>query len=992
MQTRHWNAAPATGAFSVITKVSRARSILLSAASVLTMVPAAAFAQDAVDGAPPSEQAAEAGPSEDRPEIVVTGSRIARRDFVADTPIVTVSADQLLANGQIAIERTLAQLPQFGLGENSTQTGFATTGQATLNLRGLGSARNLVLLDGRRLQPSNIQQVVDVNTIPQALIESVEIITGGASAVYGSDAIAGVVNFRTRRNFQGIQLDALSTITAEGDGATRDIAGTIGGNFLDGRGNAVLSVGHSERDSVHYQSRAFFRANQGGTDLRLPNGVFAPGGNAPSQASVDALFSAYGIAANTVVRTSGLSFNRDGSIFSASNGVFNFRGDYGALLFNTGRQVNNLNTFLVLQAPLERVTAFGRATYDLTEGLTAYAQAQFADYQTRIFVEPGNTSISIPITNPFIPSALRPLLASRANPGAPLTLEKRFFEAGPRLTDRGLRTYQVVGGLRGAIAAIDGSFDIHASHGRSDIDERSPGSVLRTALARLINAPDGGNSICAGGYNPFGINPLSPACFEYLVAAPARTTRLTQDLAEATVQGGLFSLPGGQVRFAAGAAWRRNGYATEPDAVLAAGDVVGVLFSRASEGTSEVREVYGELSVPLLANRPFFESLGLDLGYRYSDYAISGGAHTYKALGHWSPLPGLRFRGGYSRAVRAPSVGELFVAPSGSVPSIGQPNQGQGDPCSITNPLRNGAQAAAVRALCLAQGVPTGVIDTFVNLQNDTDATLIGNPDLVPEVADTWVAGATFTPRSDSPWLSGLSLSADYYSIEVAGAIGVFSALQSVTSCFNTDGSNPSLSPSNEFCTLIRRDTNTGRISQILQPTRNLGAFRTSGVDLALRWSVPLSASTSLTLDSNVSYLESFEVQPAPGRPFQQFAGSVGGTATFQPGSLPEWKGATQLAVSHGPITLGGRWRFLDAMRSAQRVVNPNSTAAGVPSYNIFDLFASFEATDGFELRLGINNVANVDPPILNGVPGTTEASTYDVLGRSFFVSARARF
>jgi outer membrane receptor protein involved in Fe transport len=955
----------------------------LALAAALLATPA--YAQDA----PAPDAGAEDAPPQ--AEITVTGSLIARRDLVADTPIVTVSADRLLGSGQPTIERTLAQLPQFGLGENSTQTGFATTGQGSLNLRALGTARNLVLLDGRRLQPSSIQQVVDINTLPLPLLESVEVITGGASTAYGSDAIAGVVNFRTRRNFQGLQIDATYNLTGEGDGAVRDISGTLGGNFADGRGNAVISLGYTDRDIVGYQSRPFFQRHQGGTDLRLPIGVYAPGGNAPTQQAVNDLFAAYGIAPGSVVRTSALALNRDGSLFSANNGVFNFRGDWGALLFNTGRQVNNLNQFLVLQAPLERITAFARVTYDLTPGITAYAQAHYVDYDTRIYVEPGNTSISVPITNPFIPAVLRPLLASRANPNANVTLEKRFIEAGPRLTDRSLQTYQFLGGARGDIAAIDGGWDIYGSHGRTRIQETSPGSVLISALNTLINAPDGGNSICAGGYNPFGVNPLSDACHAYLVASPTRDTELTQDVVEATVQGRLFTLIDGDVRFAAGGSFRRNGYETNPDRILSAGDVVGVQYTRFSEGTTRVWEGYAELLIPLLENRPFAESLGLDLAYRYSSYNVSGGASTYKAEGHWSPFRGLRFRGGYARAVRAPSVGELYVAPSGSVPSIGQPSQGQGDYCSVANPVRTGPNAAGIRALCLAQGVPLAIIETFVNLQNDSPATLVGNPDLDPEVADTFTAGFTFTPRDAGPILSGLSLSVDYYNIKVAGAIGVYSSLQSVTSCFNIDGANPTLSPGNEFCSYITRDPLTGRISDIRQPTRNLGAFRTSGVDVALRWSVPIGGDR-LTLDANLTWLDSFTVQTAPGRPFLQYAGTVGGTAVFQPGSLPEWKAVTELSYAHGDFNLGGRWRFIDAMRSVQRVVNPASTTPGVPSYNLFDLFASFRVSGDFILRLGVNNVANKEPPVVSGVPGTTEASTYDVLGRTFYVSTRLNF
>ena len=925
-------------------------------------------------------------------EIVVTGSRISRRDLVAASPIVTLVQEDITRRGEVTIEKALSQLPQFGLGENSTQTGFNSTGQATLNLRGLGSARNLVLLDGRRMQPSNIQQVVDINTIPAALIESVEVITGGASAVYGSDAVAGVINFRTRKRFEGVQIDAQYTLPEEGDGAGRDIAATIGSNFGSGRGNAVVSIGYTDRNPVDYQSRPFFRRHLGGTDLRIPTGVYAPGANAPSQAALDALFASYGVASGSVARNSGLSFNADGTIFSASNGVFNFRGSQGGLLLNTGRQVNNLNRFLVLQAPIERITGFARTTYDLGGELELFAQAQYADYDTRIYVEPGNTSISIPVTNPFIPAELRTLLASRADPDANLILEKRFIEAGPRLTDRNFEVYQLLAGLRGKLAGLDGSWEVFASHGSTSIDESSPGSVKRSALTAIINAPDGGNALCAGGYNPFGINPLSEACSAYLVASPNRSTKLDQDIVEANLQGRLLALPGGDARFALGGAYRRNSYETEPDAILSAGDVVGVTFTRASAGATSVYEGYAELLLPILADRPFVRSLELSLGYRYSHYNLAGGVHTYKADGTWSPIAGLRFRGGYARAVRAPSVAELFVAPTGSVPSIGRPSQGQGDPCNSASPSRQGPQAAAVRALCLAQGVPAALIDAFVNLQDDSDATSVGNPDLQPEKADTFTVGLTLDPHLSLSWLDGLSLSVDYYNIELEGAIGVVSSLQSIASCFNIDGANPSLSATNEFCANISRDPVTGRISQVLQPTRNLGAFRTAGVDVALNWAVPIGPAQRLSFSTLITYLDKFDVQTAPGRPFLHYAGTVGGTATFQPGSLPKWKATSEVSYTDDGLTIGGRWRFLDKMEAAGRVINPAATTPGVGAYSLFDLFADLRINRQFAFRAGVNNVADREPPILNGVIGTTESSTYDVLGRTVFVATRVNF
>lgn len=929
--------------------------------------------------------------------IVVTGSRISRRDFVSESPITTVNADVVANTGQLTLEKSLGQLPQFGLGDNATKTGYGSTGQATLNMRSLGSFRNLVLLDGRRLQPSDTQQVVDLNTIPSALIEGVEVITGGASAVYGSDAVAGVVNIKTKRDFEGIQLDAFQSLSGEGDGGSTELSATLGTKFADGRGRVVVSGSWSKRNTIAFNSRPFFRKHQGGTDLRLPTGVYVANGNPPSQAALDAVFGAYGVAPGLVTGNSGISFNADGTLFSASNGVYNYGGSQGGLLLNTGKQVNNPNVFLTLQAPLERYTAFGRAEFDVSDTVTLFGQVNYTHYDTTILVESGNTSLSIPASNPFIPADLRTLLASRANPDANLTLEKRFYEAGARITEREFDVYQVLGGARGTLDAIDGTWEVYASHGRTRIDERSPGSVLKSSLAALTGAADGGQSICAGGYNPFGVTKLSDECYAYLVAAPNKKTTLKQDVVEANVQGHLFNLPAGEARFAAGLGWRRNSYSTSPDAILQAGDVVGVPFTGPSKGSSNVKEIYAEALLPVLSDLPLIKQFDLSLGYRYSDYNMAGSVHTYKADGNWAVTDSFRIRGGYARAVRAPSVGELFVAPSGSTPSLGRPDQGQGDYCSTANPVRTGPNADAVRALCLAQGVPTSVIDNFVNLQDDSDATSVGNTNLKPEKADTVTVGFTFNPRFESAWLSNLALSVDFYDIRVKDAIGVVSSQNSVQKCFNIDGSNPAFDPNNFFCQNISRDPNTGRINNVLQPTLNLGGYKTRGVDFQFNWRIGLdavgfSASKSLTLNTVVTYLDSFKIQTVPGARWYDYAGTVGSVSTSNPGSLPKWKAVTSLDYADDTLLVGLRWRYLDGMKAVATVTNPNATTPGVGSYNLFDLYATVNLGEQYKLRFGVNNLFDKQPPVLNGVPGSTESSTYDVIGRSFYAGVNVRF
>ncbi len=483
-------------------------------------------------------------------EIIVTGSRISQRDFTANSPITTVSLQAIQSTGAVTLESALSTFPQFTVGSGPTTTGFFASGQATLNLRGLGSARNLVLLDGRRIQPSNAQQVVDINTIPKALIDSVEVITGGASAVYGSDAIAGVVNFKTRRSFEGAQLDVDASPTQHYGGTPRSVSLTAGGNFDQGRGNAVLSLSYTERGPIAFLDVPFYRKWPGAGDFRTWQGVYNPGANRPSQAALNGVFGAYAVAAPSP--GSFIGINEDRTLFAASNGLANFRGGLGLSPSASRTSVAYTNIESTVQTPLKRHTAFARVRYDVTDSIETFLQAQFIDYNSLTVAEAGNRTLTIPVANPFIPAPLAALLASRANPTAGFSLEKRFNEAGPRVFDRDFQTVDVLAGVKGTLSSIDGSWELYATHGRTDVTQKNPGSVVASAQNALLNAADGGASLCAGGYNPFGLTTLSDACRTFLTREPLQNTELSQEVVEASVQGRLWTLPAGDLRFAAG--------------------------------------------------------------------------------------------------------------------------------------------------------------------------------------------------------------------------------------------------------------------------------------------------------------------------------------------------------------------------------------------------------------------------------------------------------
>lgn len=963
-------------------------ALLKTGASVLALLAApTALAQQAPAGdvgLPAGE-----GVSDSAQDIIVTGSRIVRRSFEATSPIVSVDAEILASTGNVTLEGALNQLPQFAPGTTAFSNGLDDNGQATLNLRGLGAQRNLVLLDGRRLQPSSSTQVVDINTLPSILIGGAEIITGGASAVYGSDAISGVVNF-TLRQIEGIEVSGQNTITSRGDGGIREIGIGAGTRFADGRGRITVGASYTERDAVNLNSRDFFRNNTG-VSSTIGAGLYAPSTNPVSAAAIDAAFGAYGIAPGTVAPSASIGVNADGTLFSTGLGVFNYRGDT-PYIYNNGTSLAQQEQYTLIQIPLQRKSVFGKADFEVAPSVTIYAQGLYTDYQSTTISDPapnaGLWNLAVPITSPFIPDALKPLLASRPNPDGPLLVTKRYLDSGPRLKVHDSTTWQILAGVTGTLVG-DVTFDFYGSHGKSSLTDSTHGSIFADRTQQMVAAADGGAAYCGNGtgFDPFAVH-NSPECTAYFSGTTVNRTSTTQDVLELTLQGPLAKLPAGDLRFALGADYRRNKFAFAPDPQQIVGNVVGITSTSPTGGSTRAIEGFAELLVPLLRDLPAIHSLEVDLAYRYSDYDHSGGVSTYKADVDWRVTPWLQVRGGYQRAIRAPNVGELFTANTGLFPTIGLATQGAGDPCDIRGPYRTGSNGAQVRELCLQQGVPGVLVDSYVNNVRQVAAFMTGNTALTPEKANTYTIGAVFSPRDAGPWLSGLSLSVDYYHIEINDAIATIPVTLSLSKCFNGDGSNPTYDPANYYCKLIGRTPTSGGITNALMPYLNIGGYRTSGVDVQFDWSVPVAANgLRLGLSTVVNYLKSFEIQNEPGSPFQEFAGTTGGQAP-----LPRWRATTSLSFGNRSVGALLRWRHLGGMRDFTRVTNPASNVPGVQAFDYFDLSARAEVSDQLGFRFGINNLADRQPPVVGGAPGTTNASVYETLGRTFYLSARMHF
>jgi iron complex outermembrane recepter protein len=946
------------------------------------------------DQAEPPATPAAAG--EEVAQVLVTGSRIARPDYAATSPIVSVDAESITKSGTVNIENTLNQLPQFVQGQTQSTVGaVALPGRATLNLRGLGETRNLVLLDGRRLPLSSAFAVVDVNLIPTSILSGVETVSGGASAVYGSDAMSGVVNFKTRAFFEGVQASVRSGFSEGGGAGTLDVALTGGFSVSGDRGQMLLSAGYTDRNVLFGSDRDFYQL--GVLSSFIGQGTFVPAAtNLPLQSTVNTVFANYGVAPGTVLNSRSLGFNDNGTLF-AQIGTNNYRGPTTELFSTTGGIVRQPVTYQeYVINPLERKSFFGKFSYNVTDRITPYVQFLYnrteakgqVGWSPTLFVVP-----TVPVTNPFIPADLAAILASRPQPAAPFTLNDRFMGFDTRKFPTTFTTAQTIAGVRGRLPLKDWSWDVYGSYDSTDMIETQDKALLLSRMSALLFAPDGGASLCAGGFNPFGLQNsmnLSAACRDFIQTDTHDFTQLSQNIVEAGLTGSLYELPAGNLKFSFTLGYRQNSYSLDPDPSREVKDIIGTLGTFPSQGKVRVQEAAVEFLVPVLKDAPFARALDVNLGFRTSDYDVSGRHETYKIDGLWQPVNALMFRGGYEKAIRAPNIGELFSAAQAAQAQIGSP-PGQGDPCDVRSTARTGANGAQVRGLCLATGVPTAIIDSYQYTTVAIGTLISGSTALTPEEADTYTAGAVFRPAFETPLFSDMSLSADYYDIDIANVINVVSGVTAMNKCYNLDGTNSSYSPTDTFCQLISRD-GTGGIRTVFTPYLNLGRLSTTGVDLQFDWKIPFGESAgSLNVNLLGNITNSYKVQLLEGSPVQDFSGTIDGT---QNGGIPipDWKTLLTLTYSLGPVDTGVRWRHLPSMDDVTAVTRPASPAAGVPSYDLFDLNLAYRMSDSLLMRAGVTNLLDKEPPIVGGTIGQTQPGTYDIIGRAFFMDAQINF
>ena len=927
--------------------------------------------------------------------IIVTGSRIARPDLNTASPIQVLGQQEFQLSGAVNVEEVLYDLPQIvpSLTGASNNPG---DGAATADLRGLGAARTLVLVNGRRWMSYDVTQIVDLNTIPASLVKRADVLTGGRGAVYGSDAIAGVVNFVLNDEFEGMQVDAGYRLSQEGDGATFNVSATIGTNFANGKGNVTVYGSYAQRDPI-------FQADRPSTSYTLSDdgdgGTFLGGsGSVPA--------TRFQVNQSTASPTPGCA-----SGASTRNNLFNTDGSFRTYCGAT--DAYNFAPANYLQVPQERWFMGGFAKYEINEHAEVYTEMAFVNNQvnTQLASTPISGNFRAPINSPFFNATTKANFAnadatqtntvtSNGLVDAPndgfvtLSIGRRLDEVGPRISKNNRDAYRFLGGLRGEISG-DWRYDGYYTFARTSNNEAQAGNVSRSKFADALNTTGStvGSLACASGnagcapINIYGAGNISPAGADYISISTQNGTTIEEQVANfAITNGNLVDLGWGAapVGIAFGVEWRSEFGDFNPDTALSSGDVVGFNGGTQTVGQYSVVDLFAEMNLPIVADKPGFYLLELNGAYRYSDYSNNvGTASTYSLGGQWAPIKGLTIRGQYQHALRAPSISALYLGQSEGFP-------GFTDYCTQAVAQTN----ATLKASCIANGVPSSVVGTSFGSGNaQIRAIFGGNPQLEAETSNTWTAGVAIVPSQ----VPALSLTVDYYSIEINDAILATGpgATNVRDACFG-DSANNFTPYDTAYCALIPRDPTTFEVDGLQNVNANAGYIKTTGVDFNLQYGLNanfgFANESKFTFRLSGTYLISWENNPISVIPSLQYdcAGLFGATCGDP---YATWRGSARLTWASGPLTTSLLWRYIGGTDDDGTAGVVAVTELGAKSY--FDLSASWNVSKNFSFLFGIDNLFAASYPLVadgnnqqaNGFP-----STYDPYGRRFFIGASATF
>ncbi len=1081
-------------------------------ASTLVLFPAAALAQTSTtsttapevqeEDADTTSDAATPGNRSGGGDVVVTGSRIRLTNkFDAAIPVESLNAAELLGTrGDVSLGDAISQLPQLrSTFSQANSTGsIGTAGINLLDLRGLGTARTLTLVNGRRVVTAVPGSYTpDINTIPFDLLEGLDIVTGGQSAVYGSDAISGVVNFKLKRDFEGTRLRAQGGVTSYGDRGTYLVSGITGANFAEGRFNLTVSAEYSKSNPVFFAQRPYLGA-YGGTPAfinsqittapnrnfdGIPNTTFVPRGSVFGNRSIGGTVvttcPGTATAANAAQRAAictgqnsptgspiayNYLFQPDGSLLRDSpstTGLVDNRAIGGGVLF--GGTASGLEGAMLMPG-LDRFLANILLNGDISPAFKPFVEFSFANVKaTQQSTQPsftgGTLSSTFSISNPFLTPAARATLGTILAPGATsFTLNRFNNDLGTRAEFHTRRTYRGVIGVRGDITSSgDLYYEVAGNYGRTENFYRTGGNVLldnyRNAVnavvapagyagsnyvlnaqgARVICAVNATNSNAAPGCVPlnlFGQNAADPRAIDYIMHTSTRNQWAEQINATAFISGNtgsFFNLPGGPVYFSFGGEYRREDAFSGQDAITASGATFLNPAATFDPPAVNIKEAYGELRLPLLANIPFLQELTVEGAGRVSDYGgTTGSVWAWNAGLIWSPVRDLRFRGSFSRSVRAPNLSNLYASSSQTFATINDPCDQPGGTNAGNNITSNPNRARN----CAAAGIPTTISFT----DPTTGAQLVrpwtnqspsnipginqGNIGLTPEVGNSFTVGMVYQPQQ----VPGLTLKVDYYNIRVKNVISGLTGQQIVNRCYDdTNGID------NPFCAAVfRRQSSdpvqnntflgqTGRtidqsqfifdrsgngVSFINQPF-NFAALKTNGLDVDVQYAKRFSENASLNANLTVSYIFNrlnYVYIAEPDRYDRQ--DSMLGD--------PKWQARFNLNGKVGLIDFGYTARYVGRQIVSGLVYETFFASQGRPALNpdarpfvyyspivYHDARIGVNATEKFRLYLGVDNITNQLPPYeLTGIANTPTGNDaiYPNIGRFLYAGVEARF
>ena len=921
-----------------------------------------------------------AAPAEARgDEIVVTGSRIARPEFAAPNPIVSYNAAAIQQSGNTNLTSFLERVPALSGSRDFTQTSggnavysnpFGAAGLNELNLRGLGVNRTLVLVDGRRhVAGEQNSAAVDVNSIPTDLIERVDVLTGGASAIYGADGVSGVVNFILKRDFDGFSARSQLGITSRGDGANRFASMAAGHNFADGRGNVTVSYEYNADDPLANDDRGYLREDR--RQYLIPNDAAATDPSLPHNILVGNL--RYGgespIGAVFIGDEAAPSLNGLGRPYRAGTPV---------AYYTTGAASDDTPVAGFYSGDLaprirrQDVNLLSR--YDVSDALRLSVEGKFVQVDARTF-DYYNAIYYTPVTidNPFVPQTVRD--AAIAAGTDTVHVNRDDLDYGRHGEDDRRRTYRGVIDASGRISD-HARYDAYYEYGRTDVRITKLNEILGAnylAAIDVVTDPVTGQPACRSGASGcvpvslFGPGPIGRQALDYFQIDDTDHARITQQVASASVSGDFgqfFALPGGPVQFSFGGEYRRETSVFSPSANLLGGAFLSynepTSFVRTG-GRFDVKEAFGELNAPILKGRRFAETLAVGAAYRYSSYSTVGSTTSWQVNGVYAPVRDITVRGSYGKAVRAPNIGELFQPATSTSAFIG-------DPCTPQE-ITHGTQYRAANCATLLQSL--GATNADLQTGSNIFGTTSGNRDLKAETARTWTAGVVLRPR----FVPGLTLSVDWFDINLKNAINTAQPSDLVNLCVD----QPTLD--NQFCGQVTREQGTGRVVGYVVQPQNVARFRTAGADLNLDYLLRTARMGTFDLRLVGGYLHRLQLLSLPGADVTDNVDQFGS---------PRWTLDFSPSWTLGGVTLSYNLRWFDRTRTQPKIVtdnDPDYAPAAQLRYSALwqhDVQVQYQFARGLALYLGATNLTDQRPDRGNSINAPVSA-----VGRFLYAGAK---